>query len=315
MKRRNLLKWAGYGGVGLATALQGNSSIAAMTARTKKSDLPSFDFATIKIDRQGLEQERTYHTAKLYGEKLNGGVLPMVYVPQGKFIMGASSQEKGSSDRERPPHRVKVQDFFIGQYPITQAQWRKVARIPQVERELKSNPSHFKGDHRPVESVSWLEAKEFCARLSAHTGRQYRLPTEAEWEYACRSNTQSPFAYGATLTSKLADYASTYPYALEIGAAYRKETTNVGSFMPNAFGIYDLHGNVREWCADSWHENYHGAPNNSKAWNKGSNKAWRTLRGGSWANKPSHCRSAHRSGYPEDLLNRAIGFRVAMDFH
>ena len=191
MKRRNLLKWAGYGGVGLATALQGNSSIAAMTARTKKSDLPSFDFATIKIDRQGLEQERTYHTAKLYGEKLNGGVLPMVYVPQGKFIMGASSQEKGSSDRERPPHRVKVQDFFIGQYPITQAQWRKVARIPQVERELKSNPSHFKGDHRPVESVSWLEAKEFCARLSAHTGRQYRLPTEAEWEYACRSNTQS----------------------------------------------------------------------------------------------------------------------------
>ena len=313
MKRRNLFKLAGCGGIGLATAVQGNRSHATV-ADTEKSNLPSFDFATLKVDRQGLERERTYHTAKLYSENLDDWQkLSMVYIPQGKFIMGASVKEKDSSDRERPVHQVKVKDFFIGEYPITQIQWRKVVRLPQINRELKSNPSHFKGNNRPVESVSWLEAMEFCDRLSAHTGKQYRLPSEAEWEYACRGNTRTPFAYGDTLTSELADYASTYAYAAETGSAYRQGTTDVGTFMPNAFGLYDLHGNVREWCADSWHENYHGAPNNSKAWNKRGNKAWRTLRGGSWANKPSHCRSAHRSGYPENLLNRAIGFRVAMD--
>ena len=314
MKRRNLFKLTGYGGVGLVTALQGNSSLATVTS-TERSNRSSFDFATIKVDRAGKEKERTYHNARLHIEDLgNFQTLSMVSIPPGKFIMGASAKEKDSSDRERPVHQVKVKDFLIGEYPITQAQWRKVAKLPQVKRELKLNPSHFKGDKRPVESVSWLEAIEFCDRLTAFTGRQYRLPSEAEWEYACRGNTRSPFAYGDTLTSELADYASTYAYATETGAAYRQGTTDVGKFMPNAFGLYDLHGNVREWCADPWHENYHGAPSNSKAWNKGGNQAWRTLRGGSWANKPSHCRSAHRSGYPAESLNRAIGFRVAMNF-
>jgi len=313
MKRRNLFKLVGYGGIGLATAVGKTHSLAAIFD-PKKSNLPSYDFASIKVDRLGVEKERTYHNAKLYTQNLDDWQkLSMVHIPSGKFIMGASSQEKYSSDRERPVHRVKVKDFFLGEYPITQIQWRKVAKLPQINRELKPNPSHFKGDYRPVESVSWLEVREFCDRLTAHTGKQYRLPTEAEWEYACRGNTHTPFAYGETLTSELADYASTYAYASEPGVAYRKETTKVGSFMPNAFGLYDLHGNVREWCADPWHENYHGAPNNSKTWNKGGNKSWRTLRGGSWANKPSHCRSAHRSGYRESLLNRAIGFRVAMN--
>ena len=141
--------------------------------------------------------------------------------------------------RERPVHEVKVAEFAIGEYPITQVQWRKVAKMPQVNRELKLNPSHFKGDNRPVESVSWLEAVEFCDRLSAYTGKPYRLPSEAEWEYACRGNTRTPFAYGETLTSDLADYASTYAYAAETGSAYRKGTTDVGSFMPNTFGLYD----------------------------------------------------------------------------
>ena len=313
MKRRNLFKLAGSGGIGLATAVQGTRSNAAIK-NTEKSSWPDFHFATIKVDRQGSKKERTYHTARLHIENLgNWQKLSMVYIPQGKFIMGASPKEKYSSDRERPLHQVKVTDFFLGEYPITQTQWRKVAKLPQVKRELKLNPSHFKGDNFPVESVSWLEAREFCDRLSAYTGKKYRLPSEAEWEYACRGNTGTPFAYGDTLTSELADYASTYAYALETGSPYRKGTTKVGSFMPNAFGLYDVHGNVREWCDDPWHQNYQGAPRNSKTWNKGGNKSWRTLRGGSWANKSSHCRSAHRSGYPENLLNRAIGFRVAMD--
>ncbi len=314
MKRRNFFKLASYGGVAFATVVKGTRSLAAIPD-PEKFTLPSFDFATIKIDRQGLEKERTYHSAKLYIENLDDWQkLSMVYIPPGKFIMGASAKEKYSSDRERPVHQVKVAEFLIGEYPITQAQWRNVAKLPQINRELKLNPAHFKGDNRPVESVSWLEAREFCDRLSAYTGKQYRLPSEAEWEYACRGNTRSPFAYGDTLTGELADYASTYAYASETVSPYRQGTTVVGNFMPNTFGLSDLHGNVREWCADPWHENYHGAPSNSKAWNQGGNKAWRTLRGGSWANKPSHCRSAHRSGYPESLLNRAIGFRVAMDF-
>lgn len=311
MKRRNLLKLTGYGGVGLATALRGIPAIAWET-KTQNVNLPSFDFATIKVDRRGQEKNRSYHQAQLYQEDLgNFQTLAMVSIPQGKFIMGAPATEKDSSDRERPLHQVKVEQFLIGEYPVTQAQWRTVAKLPQIKRELKLNPSHFQGDNRPIESISWLEAIEFCDRLSAYTGKQYRLPTEAEWEYACRGNTDSPFAYGETLTRELADYASTYAYALETGSGYRGGTTSVGTFMPNAFGLYDLHGNVREWCADPWHENYHGAPSNSKVWNKGGHKSWRTLRGGSWANKPSHCRSAHRSGYPENLLNRAIGFRVA----
>ncbi|MEL6786265.1 MAG: formylglycine-generating enzyme family protein [Cyanobacteria bacterium J06607_15] len=312
MKRRNFFKLAGYGGAGLSTALGATRSLAT-TSNSNYTNLASFDFATVRVDRQGVETERTYHHARLYTEDLgNYQTLMMVSVPAGKYSMGASADEKDSSDRERPLHKVKVQEFLIGEYPVTQEQWRKIAKLPQINRELKPNPSHFQGDKRPVESVSWLEATEFCDRLTAYTGRQYRLPSEAEWEYACRGNTRSPFAYGDTLTSELADYASTYAYASETGAAYRQGTTDVAEFIPNAFGLYDLHGNVREWCADPWHENYHGAPSNSKAWNKGGNQAWRTLRGGSWANKPSHCRSAHRSGYPAESLNRAIGFRVAL---
>ena len=312
MKRRNFFKLSGCVGAGLAGAIATDPSVIA-ASQADDLDLPKFDFATTKVDRRGKEKQRTYHQAHLYTEDLgNYQTLAMVSIPQGKYIMGAPVGEKFSSNSERPLHQVKVDRFLMSRYPITQAQWRKVAQLPQVKRELKTDPSHFKGDNRPVESVSWLEAIEFCDRLSAQTGKSYRLPSEAEWEYACRGNTRSPFAYGETLTSQLADYASTFAYASETGTSYRQQTIDVGSLMPNAFGVYDLHGNVREWCADPWHENYHGAPNTSQVWHRGGKQAWRTLRGGSWANKPAHCRSAHRSGYPEHLLNRAIGFRVAM---
>jgi formylglycine-generating enzyme required for sulfatase activity len=313
MKRRNFIEFIGYGGVSLILSTWANRSLATVS-HSEFSDLSTFDFATIKVDRTGKEQQRNYHQANLYTEDLgNYRNLSMISIPAGKFIMGASVKETGSSDRERPVHQVKVANFLIGKYPVTQAQWRTVANLPQKNRELKPNPSYFKGDDRPVECVSWLDAIEFGDRLSVHTGKPYRLPSEAEWEYVCRANTQTPFAYGETLTSQLADYASLYAYAAETGVPYRRETTNVGSFLPNAFGVCDLHGNVREWCADPWHENYHGAPISDRVWIEGGKQEWCTLRGGSWANKPSHCRSAHRSGYPADSLNREIGFRVAMN--
>ena len=313
MKRRNFIKLTGYGGVGLVGSVSANHAVAT-TSSSELSDLPNFDFATVKVDRTGQEIQRTYHRALLYTEDLGHyRTLEMVSIPAGKFNMGASLKEKESSDRERPLHSVRVASFFLGKYPVTQGQWRAVAQLAQVKRELNPNPSHFKGENRPVECVSWLDAMEFCARLSAHTGKQYRLPSEAEWEYACRGNSNSPFAYGDTVTGNLADYASTFAYAVETGVPYRQQTIDVGSFMPNVFGLYDLHGNVREWCADVWHDNYHGSPYSGKAWIKGGKSECRILRGGSWANKPSHCRSAHRSGYPAESLNRAIGFRVAMN--
>lgn len=313
MKRRNFIELTGYGGVILVASGSANPAVAA-TSGLESTNLPSFNFATIKIDRTGKEQQRTYYQAHLYTEDLgNYQTLVMVSIPPGNFNMGAAVEEKGSSDRERPLHSVKVTSFLIGKYPVTQAQWRTVAKLPQVKRELNPKPSHFQGDNRPVECVSWLDAVEFCDRLAAHTGKQYRLPSEAEWEYACRANTQTSFTYGDTVTGNLAVYASTFAYAAETGVPYRQQTTDVGSFVPNAFGLYDLHGNVREWCADVWHENYHDAPNNGKAWTKGGKSECRIMRGGSWANKPSHCRSAHRSGYPAESFNRAIGFRVAMN--
>ncbi len=311
MKRRNFIQLAGYGGVGLVAAW--GTHTPAKTTFTEPLNLTTFSFETINVDARGKERQRFTRQAEFFTEDLGHTIaLPMVSIVGDRFTMGASPREKASLERERPLHQVKVDNFFLSKYPITQIQWRIVASFPKIHRELNPNPSHFQGDSLPVESISWWEAQEFCDRLSAHTGKPYRLPSETEWEYACRGKTKTPFAFGATLTSELADYLSTYAYASETGVNYRQSTTPVGSFMPNAFGVYDLHGNVSEWCADSWHENYYRAPTNSQTWIKGGKSEWRTLRGGSWANIPSHCRSAHRSGYPADSLNRAIGFRVAM---
>ena len=142
----------------------------------------------------------------------------------------------------------------MGKYPITQAQWRAVAALTQIERELKTAPSRFKGNNRPVEKITWYDAVEFCARLSQHTKRQYRLPSEAEWEYACREGTTTPFYFGETITSELANYNASYTYADEAKGRLRGQTNSVGQFPPNGYGLYDMHGNVWEWCADTWHK-------------------------------------------------------------
>jgi formylglycine-generating enzyme required for sulfatase activity len=227
---------------------------------------------------------------------------------------------------EKPQREVTVPPSFMGKYPVTQAQWRAIASLPKIERELKPKPSNFKGDDRPVESVSWHDAVEFCKRLSASTGRYYRLPSEAEWEYACRAISGSPlfeggvrggstpFYFGETITDKLANYDAnydaSYTYADEPKGEYRKETTPVGQFPPNAFGLYDMHGNVWEWCADHWHDNYDGAPEDGSAWLSENKNYYRLLRGGSWLVAPPICRSAVRSYYRPDNGNYYIGLRV-----
>lgn len=250
--------------------------------------------------------------------------LELMEIPAGSFTMGAPETEKGSSDSERPQHQVTVQSFFMGKYPVTQAEWKAVAALDRVNCNLETDPSSFKGDNRPVERVSWYDAVEFCARLSNHTSREYRLPSEAEWEYACRAGTTTPFHFGETITSELANYDANYTYGGGSKRTYRKETTVVESFdIANAFGLYDTHGNVWEWCLDDWHDNYDGAPTDGSAWmNENNNlsqaKGRAVLRGGSWVDYPIDCRSAFRYNFDgsagRGLINDSIGFRVVCTF-
>jgi formylglycine-generating enzyme required for sulfatase activity len=234
-------------------------------------------------------------------------------------MMGSPQDEIARFPDESPQHRVTVPDFFMGKYPITQAQWRSIAQQTelQVDRELNENPSSFKGDNLPVENVSWYEAVEFCQRLSKWTGQVYRLPSEAEWEYACRAGTKTPFYFGNTISTEVANYDGNYTYGQGTKGTYRKKTTVVGSFkVANAFGLYDMHGNVWEWCQDHYHNSYTGAPADGSAWidsDAGAN-AFRLLRGGGWFNYPRNCRSACRDFYYNpDIHYYNVGFRVVSE--
>jgi formylglycine-generating enzyme required for sulfatase activity len=256
-----------------------------------------------------------------YDEALAEGVLPlrMMQIPAGTFLMGSPEDELERQEREGPQNEVTLSRFFMGKYPITQAQWRAVAALPQVERELKADPSHFKGDLHPVESVSWYDAVEFCDRLTILTDRQYRLPTEAEWEYACRAGTTTPFHFGKTITTELANYRGTDNESMKWSGSYgdgpkgehREETTPVNQFEgANAFGLCDMHGNVWEWCQDYWHDSYEGVPTDGSAWIEGGNSERRILRGGSWIYFPRYCRSACRDFNGPGGGDFNIGFRV-----
>lgn len=279
----------------------------------KERQLPVFEFDVVTVDKRGKEVKRDRSRSQFSVEDLGNGVtLEMVAIPGGMFIMGSPKTEEGSTDYERPQHQVTVQPFFMGKYPVTQAQWQAVASLPQVNRDLKPDPFNFKGADRPVERVSWYDAVEFCARLSQKTGRDYRLPSEAEWESACRAGNDTPFHFGETIRTELANYDGSYIYGNGSKGEYRRQTNRVGSFPANAFGLYDMHGNVWEWCADTWHENYKGAPIDGSAWLEDyeNDNQLRLVRGGSWSNNPVYCRCAFRFRYNPDLDNTDIGFRV-----
>ena len=298
--------------------------------------LQTFEFETVTIDEGAINEierdKNLFLTKKNEPESLiskdkeqaagyidcidNETSIEMIAIPKGEFLMGAPESELESSSSERPQHLVMVPGFWMGRCPVTQAQWSAVAKFPQVDIELQENPSHFRGSDLPVEQVSWNEAIEFCARLSISTGREYCLPSEAQWEYACRSGTTTRFHFGEMIDSELINYDAKGKdfsgYGNNVGDEYREGTTPVMTFPANSFGLCDMHGNVWEWCMDRWHSNYENAPDDGSAWlrENESAQAPRVLRGGSWLSEMYFCRSSHRDRYTAGYRGSDVGFRI-----
>ncbi|MFG6105297.1 SUMF1/EgtB/PvdO family nonheme iron enzyme [Leptothoe sp. EHU-05/26/07-4] len=268
---------------------------------TSNPKLQTFTFETVKVNNEGSITSRKQRSAQYFRQELGSGAyLDMVQIPGGIFWMGSPKDEADRKENEGPQHKVAVPTFYMSKYPITQRQWYAVSLLPDVDRSIKPHPSRFKGDDLPVERVSWFSTVEFCKRLSRHTEKTYRLPSEAEWEYACRAGTLTQYYFGDNLTKEHA----------HCGENLLSQTTLVGMYPPNAFGLYDTHGNVWEWCLDNWHNNYDGAPYDGSAWVEGGYLSYRVLRGGSWADTPVSCRSARRNSNKLVDRNINIGFRV-----
>jgi formylglycine-generating enzyme required for sulfatase activity len=238
--------------------------------------------------------------------------LKTVLVPAGEFKMGGDEPPEQVARKcngveakaewfqeEQPQHQVKItKPFYMGVYVVTQAQY---------EAAMGVNPSNFKGESNPVEQVSWNDTVEFCKKLSAKTRQTVRLPTEAEWEYACRAGTTTPFNTGETISTDQANHNGNFTYGSGSKGEYRQKTVAVGSFAPNAWGLYDMHGNVWEWCQD-WSGSY---PSSEMVDPAGpENGQLRMLRGGSWQSEPWRCLSAWRSRALPGSRFHSVGFRV-----
>jgi formylglycine-generating enzyme required for sulfatase activity/uncharacterized caspase-like protein len=280
----------------------GNVGKGVSTVEPPVPTVPTFQFEVVTVNAQGKITNRRNEEARYFAEDLGNGVtLDMVQIPGGTFTMGSPESEKDRSSDESPQHQVTVPGFFMGKYEITQEQYQAI---------MGTNPSNFKGEKRPVEKVSWNDAVEFCEKLSQKTGRTYRLPSEAEWEYACRAGTTTPFYFGETITPDLVNYHGNYPYGSAPKGKYREETTNVGIFPPNSFGLYDMCGNIWEWCEDVYNDSYEGAPIDGSAWLTGSDNNKKLLRGGGWNYNAWFCRSAYRNRYARAYRILNVGFRV-----
>jgi formylglycine-generating enzyme required for sulfatase activity len=302
------------------------------TARIESIPLQVYRFQTAQL--QAGQPVYSMGTAEGFPEPLRSQgpttsgdepCLTLLHIPAGSFLMGSPPEEEGRFDDEGPQHTVHLDDFFLSDTPVTQAQWRAVAQwVPEADEEpwpLQLDPEpaakledadRFDGEQRPVLNVSWHEAMEFCRRLQLRTGKHYTLPSEAQWEYACRAATTKPFHFGDTISAKLANYDASFRYGGGPKGEYRKQTTAVASFPANDWGLYDMHGNVWEWCSDHWHNSYERAPENDRPWidqTADKNRA-RLLRGGSWGLSPRDCRSAYRIILHPGSRSSDVGFRV-----
>jgi formylglycine-generating enzyme required for sulfatase activity len=328
LKRRAVLILMLGGGIGSVSVI----ARAVLTRPKKSLELPplpqgltlqSFKFEVVQVNPQGKIIKRTPAQAQSFQERLPGKIpLEMVAIPGGEFLMGSPASEAGHWDDESPQHQVSIRPFYMGKYEVTQQQWRAVASLPKVDKNFEPESAAFQGKNRPVENVILIDALEFCKRLSQATGRHYRLPSESEWEYACRAGTTTPYYFGSTLTSELANYD---PKSTGVGMS-----GEVGQYPPNVFGLYDMHGNIAEWCRDTWRFSYEDPPSGGSAWvwsgsfeNEPTGMDGRPLlapvpegamshvmRGGSFYNNSATNRSAARTrGYPGE----GVGFRVVCE--
>ncbi len=258
------------------------------------------EFTTVILNERGEVQDRSIYHARQFVESLGHGLdLELIALPGGSFRMGTLGKQ--GYDDERPVHQVSVAPFLLSKCLITQAQWRAIMGTPH---------GRFTGDRLPIDRVSWHDAVHFCERLSKRTGRTYRLPSEAQWEYACRAGSVTPFHCGETLTTEVANYNGEFVYRGEPKGVYRHITTEVDLFPPNAFGLHDMHGNLWEWCADAWHDSYDGAPVDDRVWQSTGKETHRVARGGSWHDIPDVCRSAARLKVDARDAEEILGFRV-----
>lgn len=297
MNRRQFLQSTATGSAALSMSLSTGAlanSIRAPVDPFPQLDTFSFDFAS--VNRKGHVVDVSSSVARYFSETLGKeNNLDMVAIRGARTWVGTTDHSKSVGSYERNARWVDVAPYYMARTPVTQSQWRAVAALPPISRELDPDPSCFNGDDNPVECVSWYDAQEFCERLSLKTGKRYRLPSEIEWESACRGGSSAAFHVGSTLTSELANYSALHAYDAESSGVYHRSTLPVGQFYANSYGLYDMHGNVWEWCSDPW-----------------QSTARRALRGGSWADPPARLRSASRMGYDAHSLNRIIGFRVAL---
>jgi formylglycine-generating enzyme required for sulfatase activity len=280
--------------------------------------LKAYEFKTVDLNTTGKIIKEEIKQAKSYVEKLGDLNLEMVEIAGGSFLMGSEKTEDGYGrlyyQEELPQHKVSVPTFYMGKFELTQAQWKFVAALPKVNIDLKAKVATFRDDNNPVENITWDEAVEFCARLSKHTGKEYRLPTEAEWEYAARGGTDTLFGFGDALTLQQANFKGVYNTRFQgTVEGYLDAPFNVGTTkVANPFGLYDMNGNVWEYCQDVWHENYEGAPTDGSAWTTGGDPNKHVTRGGGYFNAGFLCRSAYRSDIELTFKRGDYGFRVAM---
>jgi formylglycine-generating enzyme required for sulfatase activity len=246
----------------------------------------------------------------------------MVVVPAGEFMMGSPESEPGRSNDEGPLHKVKIaRPFAVGRHTVTRGQFAAFMNNMNYKNPNTSwrNVGFRQEDNHPVVSVSWDNAQAYAAWLSKLTGQRYRLLSEAEWEYVARAGTRTPFWWGSSIAPTQANYDGRYVYEGGVTKGeYRQATVPVGTFEPNRWGLYNVHGNVYEWCEDFWHDSYNGAPVDGSAWLQGGDVSgrlvrggpYRVRRGGSWGSDPLVLRSARRGRAPTGVWDYHIGFRL-----
>ena len=277
-------------------------------------DIPHIDgtqicsFEVVTLNNKAEEIHREFQNFNYLSEVIEDQEIRMMIIPAGEYGMGTSKKGHRS---EQPHHLVKVSAFLMSQFPITRTQWKVVSNYPKVNRSLKKIPCGG-AVKSPVVNVSWHDTVEFCDRLSLKTGCMYRLPTEAEWEYACKGGSNTQFHFGEAISSQYVNYNSSSSYRSESPSIYRKKISTINEFkFPNKFGLFDMHGNVWEWCLDHWHDDYQSAPSEASPWINTHTTSLRILRGGSWNCEAYLCRSTSRfSNNESDNLSNDIGFRI-----